>query len=522
MKKLSRLLLPVIILALVFSFAACGKGGEKAGDGPIDLKLGTYASTSFVGNFDPFGMWGNTVSGYGNCLMIYDSLYFIDSTGAWSSRIVDKAEWTDDLTYVVTLKDNILFSNGEKLVGEDVLYSLYIRQNSGKRSSTYMNFNVDRSTVSDDGLTITFAAESPDPAFYDGLDFSIVDKSYLESKGGGENIDWYDPAQVVGSGPYSVTDFVQDSSVTYTKRDDYWGEAYGYHDAVHSYTVTNYTDQTTMAIDLETGTLDAAIDLALNDYNRLNENTDSNVKTGIIAGNVCYQLVWDSNNNEYLKDPKIREALCCAIDTASLTEAVAGNYGTVADSMFAPGELGYVGGNSYEYDVERAKQLLEEAGIKDGELNLNIIILNFEPYTSMAQVIQGYLEKVGVGLNIEAYEMATFIASTTPGASDMTIYTMNGGNPSGEPTTHLDYWYSTGMNPVMRRDYDDLLTEAAGTLDHAKREQLYGQLQQLWHDNFDAVPLYEYKIGYAYNSDVFEDLTLASPNVVWLFDAVLK
>lgn len=548
MKKIVNLLIPVIILAILLSFAGCGSKSDDtptnapsandtpsadapAADAPaendkpsepIHVNIGTYASMSFVGSFDPFGMWANVVSGYGNNMLIYDSLYYIDSNGEWSTRIIESAEWTDDTTFVVQLKDNIFFSNGDQLVGEDVLYSLELRQQSGKRSATYMNFSVEKSSVSDDGLTLTLVAEAPDPAYYDGLDFGIVDKSYVESIGG-ENIDWFDHTQVVGSGPYSVTEFVPDGYVTYTKRADYWGLAYGYDAAVESYTVTNYTDQSTLAIDLEIGTLDLAIDISINDYDRLSAIDDDNIVTKTIPGNVCFQLVWDSNNNEYLKNAKIREALCHAIDTASLTKAIAGSFGAVADSMFAPGELGYSGGNAYEYDVDYARQLLEEEGIKDGDITLNIVYLAAEPYSSMVEVLQAQLAEVGVGLTMESYDMATFIStSNIPGASDMSIYTMNGGNPSGEPTTHLDYWYSTGMNPIMRRNYDDLLSEAATTLDESKRIELYGELQKLWHDNFDGVPLYEYSNGYAYNSDVFEELNLSSPTVVCLFDAIMK
>ncbi len=278
-----------------------------------------------------------------------------------------------------------------------------------------------------------------------------------------------------------------------------------------------------MCIDLETGAIDVAIDLSIQDYDRLDAETSDNIQTKLIDCNVVYQLVFDVNNCDALKDAKVREALCHAIDTESLTEAVAGTFGVTAQSMFGENELGFLDGTSYDYDPETSKALLAEAGVEN--LSLKIGVIGQEPYTTICEIIQEYFAQVGVTLTIESLEFATFISSANdPDFTDLQIYTMTGGNPSGDPLVHLDNWYSTSTNPVMKRteEYDELMIGGATTLDTAERAEYYKQLQQLWYDNFDGVPLYEYKKGYAYNTDVFEDLTLASTSVPWIFDAVLK
>ena len=556
MKRMKSVLAMLLALMMLFSLAACGSetqetqteapateapadDGNESTETPDDtqepsgetgattletLRLGIYGDATYTGTFDPSGAWAGTGAGYGVVFTVYDTLFYIDSTGEYNTRTVESYEWTDDTTLVIQLKDGIMFSNGTQLTGKDVLYSLGLMQNSGMRSGYYTPFDIDSSSYSDDGLTITLKTFEPYAAYYAGLDFAIVSADYMESMGGGDNMDWYDPAQVVGSGPYTCTELVSGASATYVKRDDYWGLEYGYDDIYENIEVTQYTDQTTMCIDFETGALDVAIDLSVQDYDRLAADTSDNFETKLINSNVVYQLVFDSNNNEYLQNATVREALCHAVDTASLCTAVAGTFGVYADSMFGKNEIGYVGGLDYEYDPELSRSLLEEAGYGDG-FTLHFATIGSEPYTTIAEIVQGYFAEVGVTVEIESLELATFISSSsTPGFTDMQIYTMTGGNPSGEPVVHLDNWYPDSTSPVMTRgeEYEELLIGGETSLDEETRAEYYAQLQQLWHDNFDGVPLYEYSKGYVYNTDVFEDLTVASSTVLWLFDAKLK
>lgn len=542
MKRMKSVLALLLALLMVFSLCACGEKSDDtpaaddktpAGSEPAEsgakkldvLNLGIYGDNTFTGTFDPSGAVAGTGAGYGVIFTMYDTPFYINSEGKYVSRIVTREEWTDDTTLVLQLRDKIMYTNGDQLTGEDLIYSLSLMQNSGMRSGYYTPFDIDSCTVSDDGLTVTLKTFEPYAAYYAGLDFAIINKDYVESCGGIEAIDWYDPNAVVGSGPYTCTAFESGASATYVKRDDYWGLEYGYDDIYGTINVTKYADQSTMSIDLETGAIDVAIDMSVQDFDRLAAETSDNIETALIDCNVVYQLAFDLNNNEYLKDAKVREALCYAVDTESLTAAVAGTFGEVADSMFGKNELGYLGGTGYEYNPEKAKELLAEAGYSDGDLNFKIAVIGSEPYTTICEILQGCFNAVGVGLSIDSLEMAAFISNAqTPGFCDFQIYTMTGGNPYGEPVVHLDNWYSDSTSPIMKRtaEYDELLIKGETSLDTADRIDAYNKLQQLWHDNFDGVPLYEYKKGYAYNTDVFESFKIASTSVVWLFDAVVK
>lgn len=525
MKKFCTLLL---VVALVLSLASCGNNTQPSTnneDGTASqLNVGIYASDIFVGSFDTTSLWcSSDTCGYGIGYLVYDQLFFVNGEGDYSSRIIENYEWTDDTTLVIQLKDNVYFSNGSQLTGDDVLFTLEsIIEAGGKPGANYDMWLTDECTCSEDGLTLTLVARQPYATFQGSLDFSILCADYVEEMGG-ENIDWYDPSQVVGSGPYSCTELISGSSSTFEKREDYWGLEEGYDTPLQTIKVTNYSDQSTMSIDLETGNIDLAVDIAATDYDRLAEISDDNIQVSLIDGSVTYACVFDVNNNEYLADSAVREALCYAVDTEALTTAAAGSYGSVALSMLGVNELGFIE-TDYDYDPDYAKSVLENAGYSDGEISLHVQIIGSEPYTSIVEILQSYWSEIGVALEIESLDQATYLSSVrTPGNSDIMIYTTSGGNPSGDPSNHLDGWSSQSRYPILNRgeEYGNLVSMAQSTLDEETRVGYLQQLQNLWHDNFDALPLYEYKMGYAYNTDVIEELKLASTQYVWLHDIVL-
>jgi peptide/nickel transport system substrate-binding protein len=531
----------ILTLAMLLSLAACGNnssnnnsssnssGGGSASNSSSEnteqttksyvdqVYIGEYSGATFINpTFDPTGCSGS-ICNNGCNFMIYDVLFYISSEGDYRSRVVENYEWTDDTHLVITIKDGIYFSNGDQLLGDDIIYSLGKRAESSMGSSYYQIYLLDQSTVSDDGLTITLVTESANSTYMKGLDFVIMDKDYVEGTGW-DNIDWSDPDQVVGSGPYAISDFVSDSEIHFTKRDDYWGLSYGYDDTVKEYIVYNYSDRSTMSIDLETGVIDLAIDLNETDYSNLLTSGPDNIATGLIHSNVIISIAWDSTNNEYLKNDTIREALCYAADTEAMTLALNGSYGGVADSMLAPNELGYVSGYYYPHDVAKAKELLAEAGVSDGEIQLTILC--YGNYETIATVLQSNLAEVGVDLDVQVVDLASYWGNVGgAGNSDLMMYGIPSSNPSRDPALHISYWKSTSAFAVMRRDCDDLIVAAETTLDTSERESLYQQLQKRWYENFDAIPVCEYMISFAYNTEVFNTLELSGTQSPWLFDA---
>lgn len=542
MKKLAKLLALLLIFAMSVTLCACGEtkkdpapndndNNEAVVTAPadepqpankyVDLSIGCYGEAVYVSSFDPGNIW-SMGGGMGMKYLMYDLPFYCDSKGEYDTVIFESYDWTDDTHLTCKLRDNITFSNGDKMTGKDILYSLDLVQSSAMLSATYTVIDLESSTVSDDGLTIEFVFFHPYALWKRSLAFAIYPSEYIEANDGGKGIDWYDPSQIVSSGPYKCVEYVQDGYSVYERRDDYWGLQYGIDHAYGKITATNYSEQTTMAIDLENGVIDLALGVNVLDYQRLEGNDDDNIAVTTVPANNVYQVVFDVNSPRGVSDPKVREALCYAIDPEGIAAACGGAFAKAAKGMLSENEIGYAAGYDYKYDPDYARQCLEEAGYGEGKLKVKFVAFGFEPYTTIGEALQGYWNAIGVDVDLSFMEMGAYIAqSGTPGFTDCTLYGLSG-NAERDPIMHTDDWYVNSPNPVMRRgqEYTDVLNEGADTTDESVRISAYEKLQKMWHDNFDGVGLYEDSIGIAYSTDTIAEVDMYTMN--YLFDIVLK
>jgi peptide/nickel transport system substrate-binding protein len=530
MKKLMVLVMSLLLAFSLVAFAACGKDKDKGSattdepveSGPKTVTIGHYGDISLVSHFESNDIWLNSGAS-GLITALYDSCYYMDGNGDWATRIVEDATWTDDTHLAVKIRDGIYYSNGTQLTGKDILFSLGVSQGAPTKPDHFTVIDLDQSSVSDDGLTINLTFKQPYALYQKSLSSAIYSEEYITSKGGGEAIDWYDSSQLVGSGPYTIAEFVQDNYIVIEKRDDWWGFDAGLAVPFDSAKIVNYSDQTTMIIDLQNGVIDAAFDISLQDYNTLSVDDSDDITIQLVPGNAVQILAIDTKEEKF-SDKNTRLALAHAVDIKALTEAVCGSLGTPATSTAAPVEIGYVDGLWYKYDPELAKSLLAEAGYTDANpLKFTFNTFSFEPYTSTAEILQSYWKEIGIDCTVNFMEMGAYFTGGGE-ETEVEIYGVAGGNATKDPTAHLASWVSSSMDKTMRRDksYDDLINAGVATLDKEKRAKIYAELQQKFYDNVDCFPLYEQNLAIAFNSTKIESMNVGSIGYTDLLDMVLK
>lgn len=540
MKKLTALLLA---LAMVFLLAACGGGtatstpaststpagssatepaandGESEPAAPEsdgedtynEITIGWLGTNNIVTPYDTCMAFGFNFSGATQNLLIYDQLFYTDKDGNNCSRILDSWEWTDDITLVCQLKDNIYFSNGEQLTGEDIIYTYQLMADGFFPIKFMYDFiDTENSYTEDDGLTLYLKTKTCTPSAIPFLYIGILCKNYIESVGG-ENIDWYDPNQVVGSGPYRPVNYVQDSYSVYELREDYWGFAYGYEQNIDKMTVQLYGDSTSMMADYSNGLIDLAYGVTSDDYDAALAGDYGNSGAGMVTNNFVSWIIMETDDGP-CADPAVREAICYAIDTEALTKTVLGSLGVVAQGAFATSMLGYTDQYQYSYDPDYAKQVLADAGYSDGEITVLYSYKNTDPVqVSTAEMVQAYLMAVGINVTLNSMDEATYSAEeTVEGYSDIAYYFMSNG--ADDPGQFMGNWMATGSNAVITRHglYDDIINETNSTHDRDVRTAALIELQEQWYENFDLVPLFELGTGYIYNKDVFSECELHS------------
>ncbi|MCD8332932.1 MAG: ABC transporter substrate-binding protein [Clostridiales bacterium] len=474
----------------------------SAEDTYYDVSMGFVDTNYFVTGFDVCMTYSMVMCQSGTTSLVYDSPFIIDENGDVTSNIFEEWEWQDDTHLYCKLYDDIYFSNGEKLTAEDILFTYQAILDGNFPIKFMMSFlDFDNWEISDDGLEVVIAMTECTPHCFGYLTYGILDKDYIESVGG-ENIDWYDPEQVVGSGPYTCTEYVQDSYQVFEVRDDYWGTAHGYTTTIDKLTCTLYNDNTTMMADYSSGIIDIAWGLTYDDYDSAEAGDYGNTELGLLSNNHVAWLVMDYDNG-YTADEAVREAICYAVDADSIADVCFGSMAVYSEGALAVNAIGYTSDFQYDYDPDYAKSILEDAGYSDGEITLTYTYKSDDStQTTVAEMVQSYLSDIGITVELNGEDETTYSTDeTVDGYSNLAFYYMS--NYTVDTGMALENWKSTGSNTVINRGgmYDDVIDSVSATTDTEAREEALYELQELWYENYDLVPLFEYSIAYAYNAD---------------------
>lgn len=234
---------------------------------------------------------------------------------------------------------------------------------------------------------------------------------------------------VVSTSPYIVEDYVQGSTLTVVKNDNYWQTdeslispySYANADKIVFHIVTEASQVST---NLETNVVDIAANMSSTEVSRFEGSEEYNVFA--IAGTNFNWITFNcSEGGMFYNNPDFRKAICYAIDANGIVEGafnggakVSKAYGNPECVDFNPewNEEEY-----YEYDVEKAKELLESSGA-DTSQTIRIMYPSTAVNKSMAQIIQSYLLEIGLNCELLGYESALYQTyKTEPGEWDIIL-----------------------------------------------------------------------------------------------------
>ena len=522
MKKLFAL---VMALAMVLSLAACGGGNN--GDTPTGSNPGTSTPAAPSGgdeagevvlrvgtsdNMGSFLLGGSSGCNYRGLYLAFDSIFYFDENKEPYSNVLEDWHYEDDCTFVMTLKDGIYFSNGEKMDAEDLLFSVFVYDLSGSNwGGLYAAYSQEKSYVSEDGMTAYLISDEP---FGPGLfqaNLPIYSKDWADEVGFESELWMTNP---VGSGPYVCTDYVTDSYCVMEKRDDYWDDTY--ENEIDKYIINYYKEDSTMYIDLETGAIDLACNISNSDYARgANGGTENVAVEKLMCGDVIF-LNFDVDDNQYLADAKVREAIAYGVNWMEVAQASRGEMATAATSIIAADSPYHVDIAAYEYDAERAAAALAESSYAGQEIPIYLVNLNEEVKDEMATVLQYYLSQLGIKMTFEDFDFPNALGQWLEvGGTDITFQDSDTGSITGEPFVSLRFMMEGyGPFPVCTINdptFADLCKKATFSVDEAERLEYYTQLQQYSYENYLMIPIFNACDAIAYRTDVIESTGISNP-----------
>lgn len=380
-------------------------------------------------------------------------------------------EQPDDQTYIFNLHEGVKFHNGREMTAEDVKYSFerILAEETASHIASYFA-NVDSIEVLGD-YQIKFTLKTPDATFLSNLTNSsavVVAKEVVEENGDLQQV-------AVGTGPFTFEEWVPDSKVVLKKNQDYFKEGLPTLDELVYFTMKDEAARLsairTGQVDLTTLTAQSA-ELLKNEENVTIKDYQS----------LEYSYAGFNVNHEILSNEKVRQALSLATDRQSIADIVwngdAVISGPVAPSM-GEWSIDVTQHELYSNDLEKAKQLLAEAGYPDG---FEITITTASTYADMvdtAQILQQQWEKIGVKADIKQIEWGEYIDTWINKSADILI----GRNGAGtDPDRSLNYFFhTTGSANVWNfsnSDFDQLVETGKTTIDEAARKEIYVEAQE--------------------------------------------
>lgn len=499
MKNHVRKALTLLLAAtMAVSMTACG--GGKKDDGAAKPKEDAVATTEestqeSAGGYKDTIVWGQgadvtsmdphqgketpSVQVTNN---IFDTLTIVNpETNEVEPQIAESWEQTDDKTYVFKIRQGIKFHDGSDLTAEDVKFSLERAINSAAVS--YVVDFIDTIEVNDE-YTVTITTDAPYAPTLRNLAVpfaAIVPKAVVEADEEGFK------TNPVGSGPYKFVEWKQGDSVKLEAFDDYYAGA----PATKYLQMKVIPEAAQRTIALETGEIDLAYDIIANDKDKVADNADLQLLEAPSLS--CYYVTMNMKQKPF-DDIRVREAINLAIDRQLLVDTIINGAGQVADAIIAPAVFGYSSPGAYEYDPEKAKELLAEAGYADG-FDTSICVNDNQERTEACQAIQAMLAEVGINCEVEVMEFGSFIDKTAAGDFDTAFM---GWSTS---TIDADYTYyslehSSQQGPAGNRsfiadpDVDKLVEEGRSNTDSAAREKIYADLAVKLKEINNNAPLY--------------------------------
>lgn len=436
----------------------------------------TFADTQAPTSMDIAEGWNDWyTSRYG----VTETLFMLDQNLSAQPFLCESAENTDSLTWVLKLRDDVTFQNGEKMTAQTV-------KDCWERTAEInarFNENLYIDTVEADGQTLTVTTTEPVPAFESALTTPLAGIYYVT-----DGMNPTDNAtDMIGTGPYKVVSYDVKKKAVVERYDDYWQGTPALEGA--TFNILNDVGALTMA--QQNGESDVTLTIPASSL-ELFENDGNFVVDGQVGSRG--QIIWFNFENELLQDSAVRKAMSMAIDKKSYAEALNKGGSEPATALF-PDNTAF-GGTSvkgYDYDIEGAKELLAEAGYEDtngdGTLDKDGKELNFRicTYTTKAelplyaQAMADAFSEIGIGLEIDAGAYDAVVEKQESGDFDLMMISMTM-CPTGDPQYFADLALktdgSTNYGHYSNTEVDKLIEQLDDEFDTDKRNELAVEIQQ--------------------------------------------
>ena len=492
--------LTALCLVAVMLLAGCGKSGSERGTPSDTLTVVISADPTIL---DPSHITGSAMGQV--VRQMYDTLFIYDENYNITPWLAESYEYENDETLIIKLREGVKFASGEELKASDVLFTIKNAQAGTGASDSFQKINVDKSEVVND-YTVKLVTDGPVATLIAGLqlpDTGILSEKAFNECGG----DYLKLAETGGSGPYKLVSYSPGDRIVMTANENYWREGEPYY---KNLTMRFVTEASSRAIEAETGNADIVCNIASKDIETVKAAEGINFVSE--AGAQTVFLICNTQLAP-LDNPLVREAIWYAVDVDSGIKLAYGDFGFRAEDWVCPGIKGEDPERAGKYfptrDVEKAKELLAQAGYPDGiEIELSVFSSNQER-RDLGVVFQNQMAEAGINVKLNVMELNAWSDYVYSGQSHLTFYATTAMCFEADkcltqlmPTSA--YYKVSGFVP---EEFTTAVNNSLAALDEEERVGYYSQAIDLLLENYVTLPVWHNELN-ATVKDGLEGFTL--------------
>jgi peptide/nickel transport system substrate-binding protein len=386
-----------------------------------------------------------------------------------------------------TLRRGVKFQNGEDFDANAVKFTFdRLLGPEGAKGPQQANYTAIKEVKIVSKYVVDFIMDRPDPVIITklaGYGAKIVPPKYL-SEVGDEKFN----NLPVGTGPFRPTEYVKDDHLTLEAFPGYWGGA----PKVKTVTYRFIPEAATRVAELQAGRADIVQGVPVSLASVVKGISDAQL---VPVGTTTVTELRFNTSIKPMDDVRVRKAMIYAVDRDTIIKTILQGYGKPIASF--QGEISWGFDPNLKplpYDPEKAKALLTEAKVPAGtEIEIDFADSDAQ-FREVAQGIAGYLQAVGLKVNLKTFEQNTYFSDIIPKNKTGQMYNFGWGGWTldFDNTAYLLYHKGEYWNPVFSDPkVEALLDKERGTYKQDVRQKTMQELARYLQDIAIELPLYQ-------------------------------
>ncbi|MGQ7244069.1 ABC transporter substrate-binding protein [Salinicola sp. V024] len=398
------------------------------------------------------------------------------------------------------LREGVTFHDGEPFNAEAVKFTFgRLLGEEGAKGPQQSNYTAIENVEIIDDNTVDFHLKAPDPVLLTklaGYGAMIVPPQYIKEHG-----EKYFNTHPVGTGPFQFVSYEPKVDIKLKAYDGFWGDGPKLSELDYRF----ISEPSTAVAELQSGGVDIVIPPTIPIAMIPTIEDDDNLDLITTSGPTVYALRFNTADG-ITADERVRKALIMAVDRKSIVDGILGGQAQVIASFQGERSFGFDPGmQPLPYDPDKAKQLLEEAGVKPGAQVQIDIRGNDATFAEVTQAVAAYLSMVGITASIHPVETNTLLNDIIPQGKTGAMFQQSWGGWTFDfdNTAYAMYHSGQKWNPYdSDPKMDELLESQRSLTDPKERERILQQIAHYAADRALELPLYSLNAIYGVNKRV--------------------